>query len=98
MDRSWKSTTLACAVPRFKSSGFLFCGHVKNIVYRSPIATEEQLRGRVQEAFATITPEMITNSKLSFLRLARLCLQMNGGHFEHLLCIYFSFHGPFWLM
>jgi hypothetical protein len=46
--------------------------------------------GCVQEAFATITPEMVTNSKLSLLRLARLCLQMNGD------CVYFSFHNPFW--
>jgi hypothetical protein len=47
--------------------------------------TGEQFRGCVQEAFATITPEMVTNSELSLLRLARLCLQMNGGHFEHFL-------------
>jgi hypothetical protein len=47
---------------------FRFWGHVKNII-RSPIALdlEEQLRGRVREAFAIITPEMITNSKLSLL-------------------------------
>jgi hypothetical protein len=31
------------------------------------------------------TPEMVTNSKLCLLRLARLCLHMNGGHFEHFL-------------
>jgi hypothetical protein len=49
------------------------------------IATGEQFRSYVQEAFATITPEMVTNSKLNLLRLARLCLQMNGGHFEHFL-------------
>jgi hypothetical protein len=30
------------------------------------IATGEQFRGCVQEAFATITSEMVTNSKLSF--------------------------------
>jgi hypothetical protein len=55
--------------------------------YRHSIDTEEQLRGRIQEAFAIqlCTPEMVTNSKRSLLRRARLCLQMNGGHFEHLL-------------
>jgi hypothetical protein len=45
----------------------------KNVVFRSTIATGEQLRGRVQGAFTTITrtPEMVTNSKLSLLRRAR---------------------------
>jgi hypothetical protein len=36
-------------------------------------------------AFVTISPEMVTNSKVSLLRRAHLCLQMIGGHFEHLL-------------
>jgi hypothetical protein len=65
MDRSWRSTTLAC-VSKLNHLGFFLWSHVKNIVYRSPIATEEQLRGRIQETFATITPEMVTNSFASF--------------------------------
>jgi hypothetical protein len=65
--------------PELNHLGFFLWSHVKNI------ATEEQLRGRLKETFATITPEMVTNSKLSLLRQARLCLQMNGGHFDHLL-------------
>jgi hypothetical protein len=54
-------------------------------------ATGEQFKSCVQEAFATITSEMVTNSKLSLLRLAWLCLQMNGGHFEHFLLLYLFF-------
>jgi hypothetical protein len=45
------------------------------------VLKNETVRGRVQETFATITPEMVTHSKRSLLRRARLCLQMNGGHF-----------------
>jgi hypothetical protein len=65
----------------------LSCGGLRHWPVRSYclIATGEQFRSCVQEAFATITPEMVTNSKLNLLRLARLCLQMNGGHFEHFL-------------
>jgi hypothetical protein len=55
------------------------------IVYNRPIHNEKDLRNRLQEAFGTITPEMVRASKLNLLRRAQLCLEMNGGHFEHLL-------------
>jgi hypothetical protein len=78
--RNWPARS-----PDLNPLDFFLWGYVKNVVYRHPIDTEEKLRGRIQEAFATITPEMVTNSKRSLLRRARLCLQMNGGHFEHSL-------------
>jgi hypothetical protein len=91
LDRQYLHRWIGCGGPRqwpaqspdLNPLDFFLWGYVKNIVYRSPIATEEQRRGCVQEAFATITPEMVTNSKLSLLQLAQLCLQMNGGHFKH---------------
>jgi hypothetical protein len=61
---------------------FFLWGHVKNVIYNRPMHNEEDLRNRLQEAFGTITPEMVRASKL---RRAQLCLEMNGGHFEHLL-------------
>jgi hypothetical protein len=54
-------------------------------IYREPVNTEGELRDRIQDSFATITPQMIMDSKLSLLRRARLCLEMNGGHFDHVL-------------
>jgi hypothetical protein len=78
--RNWPARS-----PDLNPLDFFLWGHVKNVVYKQPIYTEEQLRGCIQEAFATITSEMVINSKRSLLRWARLCLQMNGGHFEHLL-------------
>jgi hypothetical protein len=64
---------------------FFLWEYVKN-VYNRPIHNEEDLRNRLwQEAFGTITPEMVRASKLNLLRRAQLCLEMNGGHFEHLL-------------
>jgi hypothetical protein len=92
--RNWPARS-----PDLNPLDFFLWGHVKNVVYRHPIDTEEQqLKGRIQEAFATITPEMVRNSKRSLLRRARLCLQMNGGHFEHLLWLYLFFVSlSFWL-
>jgi hypothetical protein len=64
---------------------FSYGGYVTNVVYNRPIHNEEDLRNRLQEAFGTITSEMVRASKLNLLRRAQLCLEMNGGHFEHLL-------------
>jgi hypothetical protein len=60
--------------------------HLKSIIYRRPINSEADLRVRIQEAFVSVTEEMITNATTrSLLRRAQLCIEMNGGHFEHLL-------------
>jgi hypothetical protein len=71
--------------PDLNPLDFFLWGYVKNVVYNRPIHNEEDLRNRLQEAFGTITPEMVRASKLNLLRRAQLCLEMNGGHFEHLL-------------
>jgi hypothetical protein len=56
--RNWPARS-----PDLNPLDFFLWGHVKNVVYRHPVDTEEQLRGRIHEAFATITPEMVTHSK-----------------------------------
>jgi hypothetical protein len=59
--------------------------HLKSIIYRRSINSEAYLRVRIQEVFVSVTEEMITNATTrSLLRRAQLCIQMNGGHFEHL--------------
>jgi hypothetical protein len=59
---------------------------LKSIIYRQPINSEADFRVRIQEAFVSVTEEMITNaSTRSLLRRTQLCIQMNGGHFEHLI-------------
>jgi hypothetical protein len=65
---------------------FFLWGHLKSLIYRRPINSETDLGVRIQEAFVSVTEEMITNATTrSLLRRAQLCIQMNGGHFEHLL-------------
>jgi hypothetical protein len=59
--------------------------HLKSIIYWRSINSEAYLRVRIQEVFVSVTEEMITNATTrSLLRRAQLCIQMNGGHFEHL--------------
>jgi hypothetical protein len=64
---------------------FFLWGHMQNYIYFEPIATLEELNGKIVEAIATITPEMLQNTKRSLIRRANLCIEMHGGHFEQLL-------------
>jgi hypothetical protein len=72
--------------PDLNPLDFFLWGHLKFLIYRRPINSEADLRVRIQEAFISVTEEIITNATTrSLLRRAQLCIQMNGGHFEHLL-------------
>jgi hypothetical protein len=74
--------------PDLNPLDFFLWGHVKNVVYNRPIHNEEDLLNKLQEAFGTMPPEMVRVSKLTLLRCAQLCREMNGGHFEYLLLFF----------
>lgn len=76
---------MASKITGFNSYGFFLWGTIKQYVYRERIDNREELEGRVIEAFAIVTPEMLRNAQQSLLQRARLCIQCDGGHFEHLL-------------
>jgi hypothetical protein len=63
---------------------FFLWGHMQNYIYSEPIATLEELDGKMVKAIATITPEMLQNTR-SLIRRANFCIEMHGGHFEQLL-------------
>lgn len=71
--------------PDLTPMDFFLWGTIKQYVYRERIDNREELEGRVIEAFAIVTPEMLRNAQQSLLQRARLCIQCDGGHFEHLL-------------
>jgi len=54
-------------------------------VYKEQVHDRAELVNRIIEAFALVTPEKINGAVRSLLRRARLCIECNGGHFEHLL-------------
>lgn len=78
--RAWPARS-----PDLTPLDFFFWGTIKDYVYRMPINTVEELSDRIDEALATITPEMIQRSRENFITRAQLCREMEGGHFEHLL-------------
>jgi hypothetical protein len=58
---------------------------MQNYIYSELIATLEELDGKIVKAIATITPEMLQNTRRSLIRRANLCIEMHGGNFEQLL-------------
>ena len=66
---------------------FHWWGHLKSIVYATSIENAEILRNRIEQGFRQIreTPGMIERATRWMTRRVQVCLQMQGGHFEHLL-------------
>ena len=64
---------------------FSFVG--KSIVYTTSIENAEILRNRIEQDFRQIreTPGVIERVTRSMTRRVQARLQMQGGHFEHLL-------------
>lgn len=61
-------------------------GYVKEKVYEEPRAQNaEQLKIKITQAFATITPGMLREVRRNLKRRVDLCAGQNGGHFENLL-------------
>lgn len=71
--------------PDLNPLDFFLWGHMKNYVYSETVNTIEDLEDRIQEAVASVTPEMLNDVQRSMLRRARVCIQNGGRHFEHLL-------------
>ena len=78
--RAWPARS-----PDLTPLDFFLWETIKEYVYRMPINTVQELSDRIDEALATITPEMIQRSRENLIRRAQLCIEMGGGHFEHLL-------------
>lgn len=73
--------------PDLNPLDFHFWGHLKTLVYSVPINTEEQLRQRIIDSSNQIrtTPGIFHRVRRSWRNRADVCIEMNGGHFEHLL-------------
>ena len=71
--------------PDLATSDFFLWGHIKNLVFAQRPTTREDLIERIQRACAAISRETMLKTVDGFERLLRLCLQVNGEHFEQLL-------------
>lgn len=71
--------------PDLTKMDFSIWGYVKDQVYKIPPTTIEDMKNRIRNCFQNITVEMCRNLSESFERRVEICLQVNGGHFEHLI-------------
>lgn len=62
---------------------FFLWGHIKNVVYRTPPTTEEDMRQRIVNACAGITPIMLRNVRSNFRKRVDVCIDQDGGHVEN---------------
>lgn len=73
--------------PDLNSLDFFLWGHIKSLVYTTPVNTLDDLRNRILDAFETIrnTPRVFENVRASMRRRAEACIRVGGGHFQQLL-------------
>jgi len=64
---------------------FFLWGYVKEKVMFEPPTTKENMKQRIRNACASVTSEMLQNVRNNLLLRINTCLQVHGGHFEHLI-------------
>lgn len=65
---------------------YFIWGTIKNIVYFNPVTTKEDCMARVRDAFASLSQGSIREATHhEFTLRCEKCLEVQGGHFEHLL-------------
>lgn len=62
-----------------------FWGHVKSIVYRTPVQNVQDLINRIRAAAQTVDENMLHRVQNNIIRRAQQCLEVQGQNFEHLL-------------
>ena len=71
--------------PDLTSPDFYLWGFLKNVVFAERPTTREDMQDRITRACAAIPRQTLLRTVRNFQRRVNLCLQANGGHFEHLL-------------
>jgi hypothetical protein len=66
---------------------FYLWGHLKSLLYSAPIENEEIVHQRIFDGCQTMRnrPGMSESMRQSLNRRIHVCIDLVGGHFEHLL-------------
>lgn len=74
--------------PDLNPADFFLWSHLKTLVYsETPVESEDELLLRIRNSCAQIhdRPDMLPNVMNSLIRRCNLCIDVGGGHVEHLL-------------
>ena len=66
---------------------FFLWGHMKTLVYETPVESEMDLIARVAVAAGNVAQDrrMLSRVQQSFQRRCKVCIEAGGRHFEQLL-------------
>lgn len=73
--------------PDLNCLDFFLWGHIKSLVYTSPVDSIDNLRNRIFDAFAMVrnTPGVFASVRASMKRRSEACIRVGGGHFQQFL-------------
>jgi hypothetical protein len=60
-------------------------GHLKNIIYQSPIKDLNELKMKIKNEIKSISKDTLYNVFENILKRMELCIEVEGNHFENLL-------------
>lgn len=63
---------------------FFFWGYVQSIMYATEPVTLDNLRDRIQQAAALVSPDMLARTRENWAIRCRQCVNVDGRNFEHL--------------
>lgn len=70
--------------PDLTSPDFYLWGYLKNVVFERPVIDRQDTMDRIRTACRSIPREVLLRTIGEFERRIQLCIQQNGGVFEHL--------------
>ena len=70
--------------PDLNPLDFYFWGYAKDFVYQIAPTTRADMMDRIRRACCTVTQETLVEITQNFRQRLTLCLNNQGGHFEHL--------------
>ncbi|GBO31699.1 hypothetical protein AVEN_1213-1 [Araneus ventricosus] len=76
---------MAAPFARSYTVGFFPMGPPKELGYRDVVTTQMDLVARLHAACTSVDPAMMQRVMTAIPWCAQACLDMHGGHFEHLL-------------
>ena len=71
--------------PDLTPTDLFFWGFVNDLVYRTPVRDIRDLKQRIQEAIAQVTPAILENVWENLEQRLRAVIENKGGHIENVL-------------
>ncbi|GBM96560.1 hypothetical protein AVEN_231637-1 [Araneus ventricosus] len=68
--------------PNLTPLNFFLWGHIKGQVYATPPPTLQDLRRRITDACASVTPSMLHNVQREIQNRVQMCILDDEEHFE----------------